>query len=105
MAAFGIGTNSNIKNITVDEVQGKQVEVACDCWFSRKGKTIPQYLKYEDEDGEIRTIHSIRVITSEDKTYCGIKTREFICSTEMKDQEYEFKLIFRKEECRWFMVV
>ena len=49
MTAFGIGTNTNRKDITINEVQGKQVEVACDCWFSRKGKTIPQYIKYEDE--------------------------------------------------------
>ncbi len=79
MAAFGIGTNTNINNVSVVEMKGNQVEVTCDCWFSRKGKTLPQLIKYEDENGEIQTINSIRVISTEDKFYCGIKTREFNC--------------------------
>lgn len=105
MAAFGIGTNVNTKNISVGEGRGNQVEIACDCWFSRKGKTVPQLIKYEEEDGEIRTIHSLRVITSEDKLYCGIRTREFICRAEIENVEYEFKLVFRKEECKWFLII
>ena len=104
MAAFGIGTNTNIKRVSAVTAMEKQVEVACDCWFSRKGKTIPQLIKYEDENSEIHTISSIRVISSEDKLYCGIKTREFLCQAVTEDIEYEFKLIFRKEECRWYLL-
>lgn len=104
MAAFGIGTNTNIKNISVAGMRGKQVEVACDCWFSRKGKTLPQLIKYEDDNGEIQTLNYIRVISSEDKIYCGIKTREFNCQAEKDEIVFEFKLVFRKDECRWFVI-
>lgn len=102
MSAFGIGMNMQLQD--AGELKGKQREIACDCWFTSKGKTMPRLIKFEDEDGMIQTISGIRVIHSEDKMYCGIKTRVYLCSALKDDTEYFFKLILRKEECRWFLI-
>ena len=46
--AFGIGTNT--QDADAGEVRGEQREVACECWFTSKGRIIPRMLKVQEED-------------------------------------------------------
>lgn len=85
------------------KLTGSQIEVACDCWFSCSGKTIPRLIKFKDDEGVIQTLKNIYVISSEDKAFCGIKTKVYNCSTEFEGQQTFFKLIFNKEDCVWYI--
>ena len=105
MSAFGIGSNTKKKKKNAGVLKGRQIEIACDCWFTRVGKAIPRTIKFENEEGEIKTLSNIKVITSDDKIFCGIKTREYICTAEFGQTEREFRLVFKKEECRWYMII
>lgn len=97
-------TDIHTEQADAGRIRGKQEPAACDCWFTSKGATIPRLVKYQDEAGEIHSIHNIRVMAAEDKRYCGIPTREYSCLAEEGGQEYHFMLIFLKEECRWRLV-
>ena len=49
--AFGIGINN--ENQDAGMIRGSQQDIACECWFTQKGKIIPLMIKVQDEDGEI----------------------------------------------------
>ena len=100
--AFGIGTNT--QNADAGFVKGKQKEIACQCWFSSKGRVIPLMLKIEDEDGEIRTIRQIEVLSQEEKRYAGVRSLEFDCNITILEQKIGVQLIYYKEENRWVLV-
>ena len=65
---------------------------------------ILQLLKYQDEEGQIHTVRSIRVLCREEKHYNGIPTLEYVCRIEEGGYETEIKLIFFLEEHRWAMI-
>ena len=48
--AFGIGINN--ENQDAGMIRGSQQDIACECWFTQKGKIIPLMIKVQDEDGE-----------------------------------------------------
>ena len=100
--AFGIGTNT--QNADAGFIRGKQKEIACQCWFSSKGRVIPLMLKIEDEDGEIRTIRQIEVLSQEEKRYAGVRSLEFDCNITILEQQINVQLIYYKEENRWTLV-
>ena len=75
--AFGIGTNT--QKADPGFIKGKQREIACQCWFTSKGRVTPLMLKIEDEDGEIRTVRQIHVLSQEEKKYAGVRSLEFDC--------------------------
>ena len=100
--AFGIGTNT--QKADAGFVKGKQREIACHCWFSSKGKVIPLMLKIEDEDGEIRNIRQIEVLSQKEKMYAGIASIEFDCTITILEHKIDVKLIYYKEENRWVLV-
>ena len=100
--AFGIGTNTQKEDAGF--IKGKQREIACQCWFSSKGKVIPLMLKIEDEDGEIRTIRQIEVLSQEEKRYAGVRSLEFDCNITFLEQKIGVQLIYYKEENRWVLV-
>ena len=100
--AFGIGTNA--QKADAGFVKGKQREIACYCWFTSKGKMKPMMLKIEDEDGEIRAVHQIRVLSQEEKRYAGMRSVEFDCIITILEQQIEVQLIYYKEENRWVLV-
>lgn len=60
-------------------LRGVQREIACECWFTSKGRTIPKIIKVMDEEGFLHTIHEIQVLATEEKTYSGIQTVEHLC--------------------------
>ena len=96
--AFGIGTNTD--RADAGPVKGKQKEIACHCWFTNKGKMMPTMLKVQDEDGEIRTVRQIQVLSQEEKMYAGIASMEFDCVITILGQQISVRLIYYKEENR-----
>ena len=100
--SFGIGTNT--QKTEAGFIKGKQKEIACECWFSSKGRVIPLMLKIEDEDGEIRTIRQIEVLSQEEKRYAGVRSLEFDCNITVLGQKIGVQLIYYKEENRWELV-
>lgn len=100
--AFGIGTNSQKADSGM--IRGKQREIACQCWFTSKGKITPLMLKVQDEDGEIRTVHQIQVLSQEEKMYAGVSSLEFDCIITILEQQIGVHLIYYKEENRWVLV-
>ena len=100
--AFGIGTD--MQKADAGFVMGKQREIACQCWFTSKGKVTPLMLKVQDEDGEIRTVHQIQVLSQEEKRYAGVRSLEFDCVITILEQLIDVQLIYYKEENRWVLV-
>ena len=100
--AFGIGTNT--QKADSGPVRGKQREIACQCWFTSKGRITPLMLKIQDEDGEIRTVKQIQVHSQEEKMYAGAASVEFDCTITILEQQIGVRLIYYKEENRWVLV-
>lgn len=85
-------------------IRGIQREIACDCWFTSSGKTIPRLIKVMDEEGFVHTITDIQVLFSEEKTFSGILTVEHVCKIALAGLEKTVKLIYTKENCKWVIV-
>ena len=100
--AFGIDTNP--QKTDAGFIKGKQREIACQCWFTSKGKVTPLMLKVQDEDGEIRTVHQIRVLSQEEKMYAGMRSIEFDCVITILEQQIDVQLIYYKEKNKWVLV-
>ena len=100
--AFGTGTNTQMADAGF--IKGKQREIACQCWFTSKGKVTPLMLKIEDEDGEIRTVRRIQVLSQEEKKYAGARSMEFDCIITILEQKIDVQLIYYKEENRWVLI-
>ena len=100
--AYGIG--NDMQKADDGFIKGKQKEIACQCWFTSKGKVTPLMLKVQDEDGEIRTVHQIQVLSQEEKKYAGVRSLEFDCIITILEQQIDVQLIYYKEENRWVLV-
>ena len=85
-------------------LHGIQREIACECWFTSRGKSIPKLIKIMDEEGVLYTIKEIQVLTREEKNYSGIKTVEHICRINLGGRRETVKLVFTKENCKWAIV-
>lgn len=107
--AFGVGGRESRVFHTGFETKkggrGRQVDVACDCWFTSRGETMPLALKFPDETGELVMIKRIQIDCTEKKYYCGIPAVEYNCRIPYKGREMPVRLIFYLEECRWVMEV
>lgn len=99
---FQLGNIADTKE--AGNIQGIQREIACDCWFTSSGKTIPQSIKVMDEEGVLHTIKEIKVLFSEEKTFSGIQMVEHICKIIIGGREETVKLIFRCADCKWVLV-
>ena len=85
-------------------LRGIQREIGCECWFTSKGKSIPKIIKVMDEEGMLHTIREIQVLTTEEKTFCGIQTVEHLCRINLGGRMETVKLVFTKEDCKWAIV-
>lgn len=85
-------------------LRGLQREIACECWFTSKGRSIPKIIKVMDEEGILHTIRDIQLLTSEEKTYSGIQTVEHLCRINLGGRTETVKLVFTKETCKWALV-
>lgn len=100
--AFGIGVHTVCPDRGA--LQGKQENVACDCWFSSTGATIPRLIKFRDAEGGIQCLKDIQVHEMEKLFRCGIPVTEYRCSSLYQGREYRFRLIFHMEECQWKLI-
>lgn len=85
-------------------LRGIQREIACECWFTSQGKSIPKLIKIMDAEGVLHTIKEIQVLASEEKTYSGIQTVEHICRINLEGRMETVKLVFTKESLKWALV-
>ena len=85
-------------------LRGIQREIACECWFTSKGKSIPKLIKVMDEEGMVHTINEIRLLTTQEKAYAGIPTVEHLCQINLGGRMETVKLVYTKESCRWVIV-
>lgn len=85
-------------------LRGIQREIACECWFTSQGKSIPKMIKIMDDSGQIYTVRNVRVLMSEEKNYSGIPRVEHLCQIEWKQRREVVKLVFTKENCKWTLV-
>ena len=86
---------------TQQNIKCRRVLVACGCWFTSSGRTIPKTIKYEDEDGMIHTIQNIHVLNSEKRRTAGISAMVYDCLMEIEGQEYPLQLYHFQEEGKW----
>ncbi|MGI6070067.1 MAG: hypothetical protein ACOYBE_06525 [Blautia sp.] len=100
--AFGIGVNTERPDL--GPLRGPQEDVACDCWFSSTGNTIPRMIKYQDKEGQIHRLEGIRVREIRRHRRCGISMVEYKCSVCVEGQEYKFLLMFHMEACQWKLI-
>lgn len=82
-------------------LRGIQREIACECWFTSNGRSIPKLIKVMDEDGILHTIRNIQLLTSEEKTYSGVQTVEHLCKIFLNGRAEVVKLTYTKENCKW----
>ncbi|MFQ7550508.1 MAG: hypothetical protein ACLRMZ_09625 [Blautia marasmi] len=91
---MAFGTDIHMEKADAGSIRGEQECIAVSCWFTSKGDTSLQLLKYQDEEGQIHTIRHIHVMSREEKHYNGIPTLEYICRIEEGGYEAEIKLLF-----------
>lgn len=95
--AFGVGVNTG--KADGGKIKGRQEAVACGCWFTSQGNTLPKYIKYQDEEGMSRGISDIEVLYSQKQNYCGIPMVEYVCRGVTQGMRRGFRLFFHLEEC------
>ncbi len=106
-SSMGIGINAQ----SPDEgrLKGKQAPAACGVWFTSSGRILPKMLKFQETDGQIVTLTHIRVLTEEEKHYCGIPTLRYKCtgetSTEDTGKILEFTLLYYIERQEWKLLM
>lgn len=85
-------------------LRGIQREIACECWFTSRGKSIPKLIKVMDQEGMVHTVNEIQLLTTQEKTYSGIPTVEHLCRINLGGRMETVKLVFTKESCKWVIV-
>ncbi|MGL5434726.1 MAG: hypothetical protein ACRDBO_04895 [Lachnospiraceae bacterium] len=96
---FGIGINCETPD--AGELKRIQQEIACECWYTASGRSIPLMFQIKDDDGMIQTVRNIHVISSERKRYAGVPSIEYDCMIEWNGTRRPVRLIFFINENRW----
>ena len=86
------------------DMTGIQKEIACKCWFTSTGSTIPLMIKIMDEGGVLYSVQVLQVISSDEKRFAGIETIEHVCKIEVNQTEKIVKLVLNKSKCTWKIV-
>lgn len=86
-------------------VRGHYQKVAVGCWFTSTGRSIPQKLKFEDEEGIRHVVDNIQVIKSDQKHYAGILAQRYDCRAVIHGISREFILLYHPGENTWDMVL
>lgn len=73
---MGFMTGKVMESTDAGKLRGIKRDVACECWFTSTGTTIPRFIKVMGETGEIFTVQILCVISSDIKRYSGIETIE-----------------------------
>ncbi|MDR0948216.1 MAG: thioredoxin family protein [Lachnospiraceae bacterium] len=101
---MNLNLDEMIQKTDAGSLRGIQKEIACDCWFTSQGRSIPRLIKIMDEEGVLHTTDSVHVLYTEEKRYSGIPTVEHLCKISIEGRQATVKLIFRKESCVWSIV-
>lgn len=96
-------TSMEMRTPDSGKLRGKQMQIACECWFTSTGDTKPIMIKFMDREGKVQTIRHIEVCSVEEKYYAGIPSKEYICNIYHEGIEKQVRLNFFQEECRWTM--
>lgn len=86
------------------QIPGRYQKVAVMCWYTSGGKSMPQLVKYQDEEGCIRTLRDIRVIRSDQKHSAGIMSRRYECRGTEDEMEIRFILLYHPAQETWDMM-
>lgn len=98
---MGMGIGTNVYSPDAGKIKGHQEAVACGVWYTSTGTAIPKMIKFQDADGEIRTLTHLHVRTFEKKNYCGIPTLEYECDAVVHSRKYIFHLLYYIEHQKW----
>ena len=79
----------------------RRVQVACECWFTSTGRTIPKLFCYEDEYGVRHTMDKIQVIKSEKRSVSGNSIMVFDCEVMIHDHQSPMQLYYYITEGTW----
>ena len=74
-------TDFGIQDKDSGRLRGRQLAVACGCWFTSTGRPIPRLIKFQDENGELQTIQTIQVDDEEEKHYSFMNSAAGFFST------------------------
>ena len=102
---MGFTLERQTDRLQAKEVRGNYQKVAVACWFTSNGRSMPRMVKYEDEEGTIRSIRNIHLIKTEEKYFAGIKMKRYDCCAEDCGIMKYFTLLYHIEEVRWDMVI
>lgn len=102
--AFGNQDTYSIDKSREIGIKRNQSDIAVDCWFTSTGKMMPRLIKAKMPDESILTLNNISVRECEDKLYCGIHTKKFICNVEYDNRIETIELHFNKSDCIWKMI-
>lgn len=100
---FAIGTQEEKRQDRA--VRGRYQKVAVGCWFTATGRSIPQKLKFEDEEGVRHVVDNIQVIKSDQKHYAGILAQRYDCRAVIHGICRDFILLYHPGENTWDMVL
>lgn len=84
---------------------GKKIKIACQCWFTTSGEMTPLMFKYEDENGEIKTIRKVFILRKE-KLFSGCSPiTDFFCKINLNGMSREVTLSFCHSASTWEMII
>jgi hypothetical protein len=101
--AFGIGLESELVKTYEKNNHKSQKPIACECWFTSSGRTIPRKIKFKDEQGILQLIDQIDICYCEKMNYSGIPSYEYLCKVLAQGLFFDVKLIYYPDTCKWFM--
>lgn len=101
---MGFMTGKIMESTDAGKLRGIKRDVACECWFTSMGTTLPRFIKVMGKAGEIFTVQVLSVISADIKRYSGIETIEHVCKIRLYNREEVVKLVFNKTTCRWKIV-
>lgn len=88
---YGMGTDGQEKRKPAGR---KEMEIACECWFTSQGKMQSLMLKYRDDQGVIHTIKEIKVHSKAEINLISYPYMEFDVSVNCQGLYIRTKLVF-----------
>lgn len=85
--------------------RGSQYPIACTVWFTSTGRILPLSVKLRDSEGGFCILSNIRVLSSENKNYCGIRSVEYDCESEHRGMRIAFRLLYYVTRSEWKLLL
>lgn len=78
----------------------KQIECACECWFTIHGNALPKQVKYVDSNGDVQEYNRLQILHYEWKCYDEKLAIEYECMDEERNHQV-LRLLFYPADCMW----